>query len=505
MLLSADAAARFTGLGKEAMADDLLKLLNDPDRLKSIKKNLTGVRENLYWDVVTKKVADAIVAQTRPADLTKFGYDPIAPGGGVRGRLTRLAVKARKLPAYTRKHGIGTTYNAIRTIAARQVKKRLPIAGHGVPHAVIVSHQLDMSGGPFVIMDFARELHALYPELPIEFYAFNPVHTDNIATLNKSGIRPKVLIDRAAVIDFRKGDVVVLNTSAHSDQLKEAVFGGLERGYLAKLLWYVHEDEAEYIFNAQETRRIRELMKTGKLELITPAVKIRRNYAEHFGNEELISTQAYNLVSPKKYQRVLEAKDFTDKLSFLLPGTMNDGRKGQLPLFYAFTEFYHNYYKKNPDAYRDFELVYIGVTDDFMSRQIVKHADKALEGHFRAYPRVTKEENLELVLKSNVTVCYSMREALPLFVFEGMTAGHPILRNDSSGMEEQLIDGKNGYLLDSNDFRQVIGVIEKMLNRRKTSDKDLAAMSKESFKIAKDQENVSYKPMADSVRKALLR
>lgn len=503
MLLSANAAARFKGLSKAAMADDLLKLLNNPDRLSTIKENLTGVRENLYWDVVTKRVAEAIMAQTRPADLTKYGYDVVAPQGGVRGKLARLAVKARRLPGYTRKHGVRTTYNAMRTIAVRQVKKRLPITAQGEPHVVIVSHQLDMSGGPFVIMDFAKELHALYPLLPLEFYTFNPVHTDNIAVLNKNGIRPKVLIDRAAVIDFRKGDVVVLNTSAHSDQLKETIFGELERGYLAKLLWYVHEDEAEYIFNPQETRRIKALMQKGKLEIITPAVKTRKSYVEQFADKEHISTQPYRLITPKKYHRTLKAQDFNDKLSFLLPGTMNDGRKGQLPLFYAFTEFYHDHYKKNPGAYRDFELVYVGVTDDFMSRQILVHAEKALEGHFRAHGRVTKEEHLDLVLQSNITVCYSMREALPLFVFEGMTAGHPVLRNDCSGVDEQLVEGGNGFLLDSKDFRQVITVIEKILNRSKTSDEELARMSKVSYKLAKAQEDNSYKPMADSAKKAL--
>lgn len=504
MLLKAEAAARFSGLSKQAMADDLLKLLNNPERLETIKENLSGVRENLYWDVVTADLAQAIVDQVRPADLTRYGYDVILPGSGVRGKLTRVMVKARKLPGYMRKHGVRTTYNAVRTIAARQIKRRLPAAAkQGEPHAVIISHQLDMSGGPFVIMDFAKELHKLYPRLPIEFYTFNPIHTQNIANLNKHGIRPKVLIDRNALIDFRKGDVVVLNTSAHSEPLKEAIFSGLERGHLSKLIWYVHEDEAEYIFNPPETRRIRDLMQAGKIEIVTPAVKTRNSYVAQFDDEKHVTTQAYKLVTPKKYHRTLKAADFKHKLSFLLPGTMYDSRKGQQSLFYAFTVFYHDFYKKNPKAYRDFELVFVGVTDDFMSRQILNHADKALEGHLRTHGRVTKEEHLDLVLQSNVTVCYSMREALPLFVFEGMTAGHPILRNDCSGVDEQLKDGQNGYLLDSKDFNQVVMAIERMLNRSKTSDAELASMSKVSYGIAKAQEGNSYKPMADMVRKAL--
>jgi glycosyltransferase involved in cell wall biosynthesis len=95
-----------------------------------------------------------------------------------------------------------------------------------------------------------------------------------------------------------------------------------------------------------------------------------------------------------------------------------------------------------------------------------------------------------------------MREALPLFVFEGMTAGHPVLRNDSSGVDEQLVDGKNGYLLDSADFQQVIETIEKVINRSQTSDQELASMSKTSHDIAIAQEHNTYKPMIDTVVKA---
>ncbi len=139
------------------------------------------------------------------------------------------------------------------------------------------------------------------------------------------------------------------------------------------------------------------------------------------------------------------------KLTFVLPGTVGDGRKGQLPIFYAFVQFYEKYYRANKDTYRDFKLVFIGIGSDFLSRQIIDHK-KALSGHFAQYGRLTWTEDLEVVSKGNMTICYSIRECLPLFVFEGMISGHPILRNDSSGMEKQLVPGKNGFYLESNSF-----------------------------------------------------
>jgi glycosyltransferase involved in cell wall biosynthesis len=87
-----------------------------------------------------------------------------------------------------------------------------------------------------------------------------------------------------------------------------------------------------------------------------------------------------------------------------------------------------------------------------------------------------------------------MRECLPLFVFEGMVMGHPILRNDSSGIDEQLEEGKNGYELSSTDFWQMVATIERVLNRETTNDTALALMSKRSYAIAKSQEDHSYLP-----------
>ena len=239
---------------------------------------------------------------------------------------------------------------------------------------------------------------------------------------------------------------------------------------------------------------MKKLLASGRLKILIAAKKMRDNYIDYFGQAEGIVYQTYKLVTASKYHRVLVPKDFHDKLSFILPGTVGDGRKGQLPLFYAFATFYKHYYQANPGNYRDFELVYVGVITDFLSRQLVKHKDTLGPGRFKAIGRLTKDENLKVVMKSNMTICYSMRECLPLFVFEGMITGHPILRNDSSGIDEQLEEGKNGYEIKSNNFWQVVSTIERVLNRMSTSDETLAAMSKRSYDISKLQEKHSYLP-----------
>jgi glycogen synthase len=45
----------------------------------------------------------------------------------------------------------------------------------------------------------------------------------------------------------------------------------------------------------------------------------------------------------------------------------------------------------------------------------------------------------------NAVICCSFNEALPLYVLEGMSMGHIVLRNDAGGMEEQLAETVNGF------------------------------------------------------------
>jgi glycosyltransferase involved in cell wall biosynthesis len=494
-LLAADAAMRFSGSSASDMSSDLVALLGDEGRLRSLKANIVKLRANYFWDVATSRLAEKVSAGERASDLFTQGIYQISPGknGFGSNKLIRIAKKAKKIPAYARKHGTRNTISLMNGIVRRKVARYLPAKNLG-GRLLFISHQLDMSGAPFVLMDMVKQVSDSQPRLPIEFVTFTPVHHHNVATLNQLGIKPKIIMDRQVVPEIFDKDIVVLNTAAHSEGLKEDLFSRLETGRLQKLVWYIHEDEPELIFRHDEQVRMKKLMGAGKLKILIAAEKMRNNYIEYFGHAEAIVYQTYKLVTPKKYHRKLEAKDFHDTLSFVLPGTVGDGRKGQLPLLYAFADFYKRYYEPNPERYRNFELVFVGVITDFLSRQLVKHKDILGPGRFKTYGYLTKNDNLDVVMKSNITICYSMRECLPLFVFEGMVMGHPILRNDSSGIDEQLEEGKNGYELSSTDFWQMVATIERVLNRETTNDTALALMSKRSYAIAKSQEDHSYLP-----------
>lgn len=492
-MIEHDAAVRVKSVDASGIASSIVRTIeNKPDGINSLKKNMALLKKEYYWDVVTQEAATDIMKGERASDYRYIdGEQWVAaenPNSATGRSLSGMLRKAKKIPAYAKKHGYVSTLLAIKELVRRKLTAVGAKKPRREPAYVIVSHQLDNSGAPFIAVDVALELKEAKKK--VEFYTYMPTKRDVIARLRKAGITPHVLLKKEMVPTFIAGDTVILNTVAHSETTKETLLHAAEKGEI-KLLWYLHEDFPATLFRNDEKRRINNMLQSDQAVLFIAAQRMKNNYDEFFGASKNIRILPYRHIVPKQYHQQRKANDFSKKLTFVLPGTVGDGRKGQLPIFYAFVDFYEKYYKINPDKYRDFELTFIGLDKDFLSRQLIAHAD-ALKGHFSHYGKLSWHDDLEVVSKGNMTICYSLAECLPLFVFEGMIAGHPILRNDSSGMEEQLVEGKNGYLLHTNDYPSLVHVIETVLNKKKTSDESLANMSRESYKIAKRQENNSY-------------
>ena len=70
--------------------------------------------------------------------------------------------------------------------------------------------------------------------------------------------------------------------------------------------------------------------------------------------------------------------------------------------------------------------------------------------------------------------------------------GQVVLRNDCSGIDEQLEEGRNGWLLDSADIGQFADTLETVLNRETTSNAQLAAMGRRSQEMVERFEHLSY-------------
>ena len=122
----------------------------------------------------------------------------------------------------------------------------------------------------------------------IRLFTYQPVHVSNIEQLAGLGLQTTLLPHADAVPPLVPGDVVVLNTTGFTPNVKNAIFSALERGVVKKLFWYVHEDLPERIFSAAETAMIRRLSAEDKVVVSTQSRRACRRYARHFGMEILL-------------------------------------------------------------------------------------------------------------------------------------------------------------------------------------------------------------------------
>ena len=70
-----------------------------------------------------------------------------------------------------------------------------------------------------------------------------------------------------------------------------------------------------------------------------------------------------------------------------------------------------------------------------------------------------QDELLKILDSQHALISISEFETLPKVVTEALVAGMIILRNSTSGVDEQLLDGGNGYLVDE----VIFGDLEKKI------------------------------------------
>jgi glycosyltransferase involved in cell wall biosynthesis len=478
------------------LAKSLENLAKSPEQLESFAKNMNKVRKRLYWDVNTKNLARLIENGYKPADIA--ARQSLSMPSSRAGKISRARAKAHNAVVRTKRYAKNYgTVAAGRIIAQKVSRKAKYVAKKFVkkpganlvkkaPRIVVVSHQLDHSGAPYVIMDLVSDMAKKYPKLTksIRFITFTPFENDNIVKLKKAGISTEIYTNPNLSIDLNEGDVVLMNSLSMSRPVIFSVLNAVKAGKIKHAFWYAHEATPEGFIDADVREIIKKLLANGKLSIYETSEKTRQEYVKFFGTENGIIKMPYRFNFPDEKFRVLSFKEF-DKLNFYLPGSALDSRKGQLPILYAFLDFYDNYFRKYPKKYRDFSLKFVGVDGDNYAIKQLKLSAKGLGDRVSIMGGVPHEKSLEYDQESNITICYSIHEALPVYVYEGMAFGHPIIRNESAGQEEQLREGKNGIEVRSDDFNGLVHAIERILNLDKTSNKSLASMSAESVKIAR--------------------
>jgi glycosyltransferase involved in cell wall biosynthesis len=97
-------------------------------------------------------------------------------------------------------------------------------------------------------------------------------------------------------------------------------------------------------------------------------------------------------------------------------------------------------------------------------REKVKHLQ--LEAIVRICPPAYGADKLKYLEDCDIFVYPSHREGMPMAVLEAMASGLPIVASNVGGLPDLIQDGKNGFLVESNNPEQLASAIHKLIGGR---------------------------------------
>ncbi len=392
---------------------------------------------------------------------------------------------------YTRTHGLGFATNKALHLTWSLFRAALQSVLPARGRYVIVSHQLDASGAPHIVLGVVEDFAGHVGASAVRLITFEPVAQEHIDRLRNQSIQVDVYPHGlSSLVRLNSRDKVVMNSTAIPAAFVYYAFGLAERGRLAALHWYVHEDEPERLFPAPLEEQMRKLLGQQRLRIWVGGKKACANYHRYFGALPHIRYLPYRLEVDEVFCAPKQPAEF-EMLRFHVTATIRDCGKGQFGVLLAFQELLS---RGRSAGYRPFELHFNGIEEESVSaRHLVECGQAVLGSRFKHGGRTNlRSETLARMKACQVVICYSVRECLPLVVMEGMAMGQVVLRNACSGIDEQLEEGVNGFYVESGNPRQFADVLERILDPRQTSNAALCQMGRRSQEMARGFMELEY-------------
>ncbi len=366
------------------------------------------------------------------------------------------------------------------------------------PKIQIWSHEITKSGAPLVLFDVIKQWQKdnNFPKNISLNFPFG-ARVDRILLDELDNNRIHFNEVRMSEANFNNGDIVIINSSAQPYWLYEKVITQLQNGTIKHLYFYIHEDDEHTTGSTNPYKNdLKNLLEKDMVTIYTPSSRSNDNWEKYFQIDKNIFPMPGHISLNDKMFKQKSEKDF-DKIKFVIVGA-REVRKGILNVLHALQTVDKYHIRKSPDKYRDFTLTIVGddYNHDFHNRFIQNEANYFKE-RVKLIGNTPHDKIYGILEKTNLTITYSLADSLSMATFEGMAFGHPIIRSEASGQKEQLVVGKNGWLARTSNWLELVNAIEELLNKDKTSNKQLSQMSYESIQMAKNNYNSRYRILDD--------
>jgi glycosyltransferase involved in cell wall biosynthesis len=232
---------------------------------------------------------------------------------------------------------------------------------------------------------------------------------------------------------------------------RKAIFVILARFAKMKIILHCHASRFDIFFNRAGWLR-RKLIKRILISADT-VLTVSSSWKVYFENL-LPNLPVRVLYNPVVIPEVKPVQRFKQKIILFL-GTI-EVRKGVFDLIETVPETIMG----NPDV-----VYWIGGDGDRSHAEDMVR-DLGVQENVRFLGYIRGEEKEEAFSKATLFCLPSHHEGLPVAILEAMAHGLPIISTRVGGIPEQVIDGENGFLIDSGDVNDLSNKITRLLNDR---------------------------------------
>lgn len=483
LIVEAGAGIHISSGDPKEMAKVVKQLTSSPAELTKMKKSYSDLAVKLDW----KSVIDPLLIELKRPLRELIWQDSLSPVPQSHAPGTSQKNYIQYFLLLKSRYGLVSALKAVGRFSLRFFHRRKKFYEIAVTESAskfsIFAHQLDFSGSPRIAIELGFDLASIYPR-DVAIYSFGDMETGVVRDLVLNQVKVEKINNFEDVLNLESS--IVINGLAFSHATFDQLIRNL-KSFVTPPLILIHEDRPEMYLDSRRAILLGNAADLGLIRLISPSIGTQKNIQQFF-NCSSVELSPYPI---QKTERI--EFDYSDEIRMHLTGSTGDTRKNQLQAI----DLIHQVLlisAKQPKKYRKIKLILVGINEESsVGRQIIKSA-KILGDSVEIHSVLDFDSCTEIVKTCNAVMCLSEYEALPLFVSQGMGIGQIVMRNNCSGVDEQLLVGKNGILLDYfSGYSESIERILKLLDKDKTKDSKLISMSKKSHEMALKQMDKDYK------------
>lgn len=261
--------------------------------------------------------------------------------------------------------------------------------------------------------------------------------------------------------------------------------------YKEKLAVRIHSTiDTEVLIFEKPKNLYQKFQKTLDIQFMKKASNIisTNKYHINFIKEYFYNNNVYTIWDNKDYYILPNTSSPIDNIDNLTPddylmtmGKLSSNGYIQKGLKDLIKAVYH--LKKSDELPYNFHLKIVG--DGDMYDKITKYAiTLGVSNHIEFIKYLTHEESITMIKKAKAIILLSRYEGQSMFITEALSLSKPLIITNDNGMCDMIINGKNGFSLNSGDYLAAAESIKKIYA---CSIDELTSMELESYKLYQER------------------